>query len=74
MKLILIAAAIGIVALASFPYWASCDMKSELCQFGCEVRHFNSGVNKAACKGACISRKIACLAGQTIERSSSNNK
>ncbi len=69
VKAFIVALVVAIVAFVSFPYWASCNLKYDVCLSICDVRHFNSGIEKAACKGGCTTKKIACLTKQVIEPS-----
>ena len=71
IKALIIAAVVAAIAFFTFPYWASCNMKYDACLTICDVRHFNADISKAACKGGCTTKKIACLTEQTIQRSSS---
>ena len=67
-KLIATVFVLGIVAAVTFPYWASCTLKYQACQLSCDVRHINSEFKASACRGACVSKKVACFSKQTIER------
>ena len=73
IKGFVVLALVAIVAFFTFPYWASCDIKYETCLVGCDIKHFGSDIKKAACKGNCTTRKIACLSKQIIKPSSREN-
>ena len=71
VRILLISVLVAVVTFLTFPYWASCNLKYEACLAICDVRHFNADIDKAACKGGCTSKKIACLTEQVLEPSSS---
>lgn len=67
-KIIIVVFLAAIVAGISFPYWASCDMKYQACLVSCNLRHLDSDFETAACRGGCVSKKIACFSSQSIAR------
>jgi hypothetical protein len=71
VRILLISVLVAVVTFLTFPYWASCSLKYETCLAICDVRHFNADIDKAACKGGCTTKKIACLTEQVLEPSSS---
>ena len=58
----------AVVVAFTFQYWASCALKYQACELSCDVRHFNSEFKASACRGACVSKRIACFSKQSIER------
>jgi len=67
-KAVIAAVVVVVVAFLTFSFWASCDIKYQVCSAQCDVRHLNSDLNKAGCKGACVSKKIACISKEAIEK------
>lgn len=67
-KIIAVVFLVGIVAAITFPYWAGCTLKYQACQLSCDVRYFNSDFKASACRGGCVSKKIACFSKESIER------
>ena len=65
-KIIAIVFLVGIVAVITFPYWASCTLKYQACLLSCDVRHFNSEFKASACRGGCVSKKVACYSKEAI--------
>jgi len=67
-KIIAVVFLAGIVAAVTFQFWASCSLKDQACQLSCDVRYFNSEFKASACRGGCVSKKVACFSRQSIER------
>ncbi len=65
-----IVAIIGIVVIAflTSSFWASCDIKYQMCATLCDVKHITSDFKKAGCKGGCASKKISCISKKVIEK------
>jgi hypothetical protein len=73
LRVLVVVVVVLVAAFFTFPYWASCNLKYDVCLSICDVRHFNADISKAACKGGCTSKKIACLAKETIQPSRGSN-
>jgi len=67
-KVIAVVFLLAIIAGVTFPYWASCSLKYQACELSCDVRHFDSEFKASACRGGCVSKRIACFSKQSIER------
>jgi hypothetical protein len=59
---------VAIIAVVSFPYWAGCDAKYQVCVLTCNLRRMGSDIKQAACRGGCVSRKVACISRETMGR------
>lgn len=69
VRRVLVAAVFAaVIALVTFPYWGSCDLKYRTCAFSCDVRHRNEGIKKAACRAECYTRKVACISRHAVRR------
>lgn len=51
-----------LAAGATFPLWASCDQKAEVCSRWCGIRHYDSTLKAAACRAECVGDRLNCLA------------
>jgi hypothetical protein len=56
--LIVVAAIAGL----TLPLWASCDLQAEVCSKWCGIRHYDSGMQAAACRAECLGDRLNCLA------------
>lgn len=61
LALLLVVVAIGGVTL---PLWASCDLQADVCSKWCGIRHYDSGIQAAACRAACVGDRLNCLANK----------
>jgi hypothetical protein len=68
LKIVAVLIGIAIIAYLTFSFWASCDIKYQMCSTLCDIKHINSDFNKAGCKGGCFSKKIACISSESIEK------
>lgn len=67
-KILLILILVSAVAAISFKYWASCTMQYKVCELSCDVRNSNSDLKASACRGACVSKRVACFSKESITR------
>jgi hypothetical protein len=61
MKNAIIIAVVAIVAVATLPWWGSCELNAKACSSWCTVRHFNSDVKSTGCKANCTTERLRCL-------------
>lgn len=67
-KAVVVIVGIAVIAFLTSSFWASCDIKYQICTTVCDIRHINSDLKKAGCKGSCTSKKIACISKKVIEK------
>ena len=69
LKIVLLGVlAAAVIAVVTFPYWAGCDAKYQVCILTCDLRHMGSDFKQAACRGGCVTRKIRCISRETLGR------
>lgn len=69
LKIVLLAVfAAAAIAVVTFPYWASCGAKYQVCILTCDLRHMGSDFKQAACRGSCVTRKISCISHEALGR------
>lgn len=61
IKLVAIIVAVIVVALLAAPLWGGCGVKEDLCSSWCELRHFNSDMERLTCKASCAADKLSCM-------------
>lgn len=64
LKVILLLVFIGVIALFSAPYWASCGVNYQLCELRCEIMHYGSDLDQASCKATCLAERVACAGSE----------
>ena len=55
---------VAVIAGATFPLWASCDIKADICSRWCGIRHYDSGIKAAACRAECVGERFKCMAAE----------
>jgi hypothetical protein len=63
-NLIMLLAAALLVAGATLPLWASCDLQGDVCSRWCGIRHYDSGIKAATCRAECVADRLGCLAAE----------
>ena len=63
-KLLLMIAAAVVIAGVTLPLWANCKTQAEVCSRWCGIRHYDSGMQAAACRAECVGKQLNCLAGK----------
>ncbi len=62
IKTILILVVLFMLAVLSAPLWGGCDFNKQLCNAWCELRHFDSDLERITCEASCLADKASCLA------------
>ncbi len=63
MKRLLVLTVVAIaIAGATLPLWAPCNVQSDVCSRWCGLRHYDSGIQAAACRADCVGKRLSCLA------------
>ena len=65
-NLIMLLAAVALIAAATLPLWASCNLKADVCSRWCGIRYYDSGIKAAACRAECIGERLNCLAKEGV--------
>ncbi len=68
MVAVVVILGIALIAFLTSSYWASCDIKYQVCTASCDVKYITSDLKTAGCKGSCTSKKIACISKEVIEK------
>jgi hypothetical protein len=61
-RLITLVIVVAAIAGATLPLWASCNLRAEVCSNWCGIRHYDSGIQAAACRAECLGARLNCLA------------
>lgn len=61
-KMTLMLLVVTAIAGVTLPLWASCDLQADVCSKWCGIRHYDSGIQAAACRAACVGDRLNCLA------------
>jgi hypothetical protein len=59
---------IAVVAYLTLSFWASCDLRYDVCTAVCDVRHTDSDIEKMACKTGCTSERIGCVSKEYLDK------